>query len=286
MKYNISSDLKLIRGMLNKSQLEMASSLNISKLTVSHIENNQIYPNDETLSDIYNFAYKKKIKLNYIKEMLCKEEHSNEKVIFHGAKTQIEGEISPLIGKSNNDFGQGFYCGENYRQALSFVAKYPTSSLYMIVFNDKGLKKLEFDVNQEWMLAIAYYRGTIDKYKDRPLIKNIIKKVKNSDYVYAPIADNRMFVIIDQFIDGLITDEQCKHCLAATDLGKQYVFLNKKATSKLQIIERMYVCKLEKEDSLKTKDDNVNDGDNKVKAALIKYKGKGKYIEEILNETN
>ena len=31
------------------------------------------------------------------------------------------------------------------------------------------------------------------------------------------------------------------------------------------------------------KDADINDGDNKVKAALIKYKNQGKYIEEILS---
>ena len=33
------------------------------------------------------------------------------------------------------------------------------------------------------------------------------------------------FEIIDRFIDGEITDVQCQHCLSATNLGKQYVFI-------------------------------------------------------------
>lgn len=37
-----------------------------------------------------------------------------------------------------------------------------------------------------------------------------------------------MFRIIDSFIEGEITDEQCIHCLAATNLGLQYVFKTKK----------------------------------------------------------
>ena len=152
----------------------------------------------------------------------------------------------------------------------------------MIYFDDKDLKKAEFTVNQEWMIAVAYYRGRLEAYKEHPLIKKIINKVEKADYIYAPIADNRMFDIIDQFTDGLITDEQCKHCLAATNLGNQYVFLNEKAISKLTIIERCFISNLERQECQKIKEAEITDGDNKVKAALIKYRKKGKYIEEIL----
>lgn len=146
----------------------------------------------------------------------------------------------------------------------------------------KDLKKVNFDVNQEWMLAIAYYRGILDAYREHPLIKKIIDKVNKADYIYAPIADNRMYRIIEQFIDGLITDEQCKHCLAATNLGKQFVFLTEKATANLEIIERCYLSNAEREYYQNIKQSDINDGDNKVKLALIKYKNQGKYIEEIL----
>lgn len=43
-----------------------------------------------------------------------------------------------------------------------------------------------------------------------------------------------MFEIIDTFIEGSITDKRCKHCLAATNLGVQYVFLNEKSLKHLK----------------------------------------------------
>ena len=204
MNYKINEDLKLVREILNISQEEMAFSIGVSKMTILRIENRDTYPSDDTLNKIYNFAYQKRIKLNLIKEMLYKEECRKEKIVFHGAKTTIEGGVSPFVGRSNNDFGQGFYCGESSTQAISFVARYPNSSFYMIAFDDTDLRKYSFDVNQEWMLAIAYYRGTLDKYKNHPLIKKIINIIEKCDYVYAPIADNRMFMIIDQFRKGII----------------------------------------------------------------------------------
>ena len=282
MNYRINEDLKLIREMLDMSQEEISNSISVQKRTIIRIENGENYPSDNTIEKIYDLAYKKRIKLNNIKEMLYKEENPNNKIIFHVARTTIEGTISPFCGRENNEFGRGFYCGEASEQASSFVSRFPSSCIYMIRFNDKDLKKVNFDVNQEWMLAIAYYRGTLDAYREHPLIKKIIDKVNKADYIYAPIADNRMYRIIEQFIDGLITDEQCKHCLAATNLGKQFVFLTEKATSNLEIIERCYLSNTEREYYQNIKQSDINDGDNKVKLAMIKYKNQGKYIEEIL----
>ena len=282
MNYRISDDLKTIRELFDLSQEEFADTIGVQRATINRIENEENNPNEENINKIYDFAFAKGLKLNQIKEMFYKEDFPDLKLVFHGAKSSIEGNISLNNSRLNNDFGRGFYCGESSNQAISFVFRYPSSSLFMIYFDDKDLKKAEFTVNQEWMLAVAYYRGRLEAHKEHPLIKKIINKVEKADYIYAPIADNRMFDIIDQFTDGLITDEQCEHCLAATNLGNQYVFLNEKAISKLTIIEKCFISNLERQECQKIKEVEITDGDNKVKAALIKYRKKGKYVEEIL----
>ena len=132
------------------------------------------------------------------------------------------------------------------------------------------------------MIAIAYFRGRLTKYEDHPVIVKIINKIKSADYVIAPIADNRMFQIIDSFIDNEITDEQCKHCLAATNLGMQYVFLSDKAIKQLNILERCFVSSIEKKYFIEQQVEFQKQGHDKSKLARIKYKNQGKYIEEIL----
>ena len=138
MNYKINEDLKLVREMLNMSQEEIANNIGVQKRTIIRIENGENYPSENTLEKVYNYAYKKGIKLNNIKEMLYKEENPDVKILFHGAKTTIEGKISPSYGRENNDFGKGFYCGETNEQASSFISRIPNSSIYMIKFNDKN----------------------------------------------------------------------------------------------------------------------------------------------------
>lgn len=283
MNYNIADDLITIRKILNISQNDLAKELGISKMTIIRIENNVNYPSETILAKIYDFAYNKNIKLNHLKELFYKEELlENDVLLFHGTKTDIIGNISPFVGRERLDFGKGFYCGESSYQTISFISKYEGSSIYILKASLNDLTFAKFNVDTEWMLAIAYYRQMLNDKENHPLIEKIKKKVSMSDYIIAPIADNRMFKIIDRFIEGEITDEQCKHCLAATDLGYQYVFLTEKAASKIKILERCYISKLERDTFEAKRETDMYDSNTKVKMAMIKYKTKGKYIEEIL----
>ena len=237
MNYNFANDLRAIREILGYTQSEIAEQLGVEQVTISRNELYKTNPSKQFMERVYNFAFDKKIQLNRLKEMLWIEKLPlNHKLLFHGAKKIIEGSLNVHTGRMNNDFGQGFYTGETYTQAISFVSGYEDSSVYYLDFNNQNLKCKEYQVDQEWMMTIAYYRGALDQYKDHTIIQKIIEESRNCDYIVAPIADNRMFKIIDSFIQGEITDEQCKHCLAATNLGKQYVFVSDLAISQLKCV--------------------------------------------------
>ena len=91
-----------------------------------------------------------------------------------------------------------------------------------------------------------------------------------------------MFEIIDSFIDGEITDVQCQHCLSATNLGNQYVFVTDKALSQLRILRHCYLAPDEKKYYLSYKREESRIGNDKVKIARKQYRGQGEYIEDIL----
>ena len=91
-----------------------------------------------------------------------------------------------------------------------------------------------------------------------------------------------MFQIINSFIEGELTDEQCKHCLAATNLGMQYIFVSEKAVSQAKLIECCYISLNEREYYKNIRLEESKLGANKVKLARKQYRGKGRYIDEIL----
>lgn len=283
MNYNFSEDLKSIREILGLSQSELAEQIGVEQVTISRNELGKTQASPSFLESVYSYAFDKKVKLNKLKEMLWRDDlGSNRKVLFHGAKSEIDGEISVYYGRQNNDFGQGFYTGESYEQAISFVSGFAHSSVYYFSFEDKNLKCKKYEVNQDWMMTIAYYRGTLDEYKNHPKIQSLVQESRDCDYIIAPIADNRMFQIINSFIAGELTDEQCKHCLAATNLGMQYVFISEKAVSQVKMIERCYISNSEREYFKNIRLEESKLGDDKVRLAKRQYRGQGRYIDEIL----
>ncbi len=283
MDYNFSDDLKAIREILGITQTELAKRIGVQQVTLSRNELGKTAASKRLLEQVYSFAFDNGIKLGRLKEMMWLENlKSGHKLLFHGAKSEIQGEVSVKRSRTNNDFGQGFYTGERYDQAISFVSGFDRSSVYYLDFDENDLKCKQYKVDQEWMLTIAYYRGALDEYKNHPVVKRLLNKVRNCDYVVAPIADNRMFQIINSFIAGEITDEQCKHCLAATNLGNQYVFTSEKAARKLKILERSYISSSEREHYKGLRAEDTKLGDDKVKLARRQYRGKGKYIDDIL----
>ncbi len=283
MDYEFAKDLRAIREILDLSQAELAGKLGVEQITISRSESGLTKPSAKLIESAYSYAFNKGLRIGRVKEMLWNESlEDGHKLLFHGAKDAIEGAISAVYGRRNNDFGQGFYAGESYEQALSFVSGYDNSKVYYLAFDPEGLTCRKYSVNQEWMMTIAYYRGAFGQYKNHPVIEQLIKQSRDCDYIIAPIADNRMFQIIDSFAAGEITDEQCRHCLAATNLGNQYVFINQKAVEQLRPLEMCYISEPEKNYYRNQRASEAKLGQDKVKLARLQYRGKGCYIDEIL----
>lgn len=283
MEFRVYEDIEVILTLLEMTIQEFANELGVSYSTVSRWKEPGETVSPANLEKIYEYAFKKRIRLNKIKEQLFREEClENHALLFHGAKTDISGHVSVEKSRRNNDFGQGFYCGESLEQSAMFVSNFPHASLYMLDFDKAGMQELRLGVEQDWMLMIAFFRGKLTAYENHPIIQRILNRLNGIDYVVAPIADNRMFQIIDSFIEGEITDVQCRHCLSATNLGNQYVFLTQRAADRIQILRKCYLASVEKEAYISIRSEDTEVSNDKVKIARKQYRGQGKYIEDIL----
>lgn len=285
MLYEVASDIELAQELLGCSRRELACRIGLSNMTLNRCMKEPRQASERTLSLFYEYAFSQGLRFNKIKAQLYKEDFADSDaiVLFHGSKSGIEGPLSLGASRSNNDFGRGFYCGESFEQSAMFVARFPQSSVYMVAFFPGGLSELRFSVDQDWMLAVALFRGKLSMFADHPRITQLRQRVEAADYLVAPIADNRMFEIIDSFIEGEITDEQCRHCLSATNLGLQYVFTTPEALERVAILEQCFLCRSEKDSYLSSRSEELRTGLDKVKAAKRQYRGRGRYIEEVLS---
>lgn len=109
MNYNFQKDMKAIREILGMTQEEFAEKIGVEQATISRNELGKNLPSSQLMERVYQFAFDKKIQINQLKKMLWAENlASDHKLLFHGAKSEIAGEIDVTIGRTNNDFGCGF----------------------------------------------------------------------------------------------------------------------------------------------------------------------------------
>ncbi|MCF0112242.1 MAG: DUF3990 domain-containing protein [Erysipelotrichaceae bacterium] len=270
-------DLAFLMESEQMNSLEFAEQTGVSRTTLMEIQSSGKARND-VCEKIYAYAYRKNYRMNSIKEELLKD--SGSLILFHGSKEGID--VVRVNGSRENcDFGKGFYLGETYRQALSFVCEKENSSVYSFGYSPDGLKIKRFMCDLEWMLAICYYRGTVKKYENNAMIQKIVSEVENADVVIAPIADNKMFYIMAQFTDGEINADVALHSLSASKLGFQYVLKTDRAINRLHPIEKYYLCIPERENCRTSLVERGYEIDTKLKLAKREYKN-GLYIEEIL----
>lgn len=96
------------------------------------------------------------------------------------------------------------------------------------------------------------------------------------------IANDRMFVVLDRFFNGEITDLALINSLSALKLGKQYVALTEKACKKIKIIEEQ---ELSEKDRDKLKQESVANRSKGIAMAdeiCRKYRREGQFFDEIL----
>ena len=279
--YNLKQDIETV---LDTKSLDLERFSKLSKVSKRNILYSYINePSNNTLDKIYSAIYNLHIRLNKAKAEVFEETYSSKDqiVLFHGAKDKVE-KFSKDGSREICDFGKRLYLTKSIDSAISFVENYSNPSLYCFYADLKGLNILELDCDFDWMVAVSYYRGKLSKYQNHQKVQEIIKKIESCDLLIAPIADNKMFDILNQFAEGLINTKQAIHCLSASRLGKQYVIISDKALNRLKPIERLYLCKEEKE---KSKSDSFERSlliQSKLDFAKRNFRTEGEYIDEVL----
>lgn len=282
-QFNIEECLDILDTVSRLSLFDLYDKLIITEEDIEIINKDKSNVPPEIMEKVYSFCYNNGLFINDIIWLEQKELGDDESLLLsHGSRANIKGNIRLDVSGDSNDFSDGFYCGENLKQAGMFVSNEPDSSMYIIEFNPIGLLMKKFNVSTDWMLAVAYYRETIDEYKNSDRIQSLIASIDECDFVVAPIADNRMFQIIDAFTDNQITDVQCRHALSATNLGYQFVMKNKNTLDNIKILKHLYLCNAEKNRYNIIGQEESNTSLNKAILAKKKFSGEGKYINQII----
>lgn len=279
---SLQKDIDLIGLSLALSRGQLAEALGVPRPTFDRYYYGKNLAPAAFLNLLYGYAFQKKLALAEIKSALAQAELKEGEIpLWHGSRHSLLGEILP-VGKKTNDFGSGFYLGENYQQAYLFLYNHPNSNCYEFAFHPAGMLIRHFDLSFEWMVAIAYFRESMpESVRQSSLPKRLAQEIQTSDAVVAPIADNRMFALLSNFFRNLITDEEAIHSLAAIHLGMQYVMKSEKAAKSLRLLSTTFVSDAERAYFKKERDAELLTKADELAQIHLNYGRRGHYWSEL-----
>lgn len=274
--------IKTIRQNAGMSQEQFAKALGTTTLSINRWENGKTQPSKMAQTQLFEFCKKHDIDLfDYIVRQVKRESDDERLIVYHGSKKGIVGKIAP-ISRESCDFGKGFYLGTDPAQPLTLICDEKKPILYTMKFDLTGLKVLEVEMNLEWAMLIAYYRGYMEEVKGNDIYKKYEKMADGYDVILGYIANDRMYRVMKSFFEKEITDEALIHSLSALDFGRQYVCKTQKACKQLEIVGKRELTALElailRDKSIIRRQEGID----LTEEILIKYRREGKFFDEIL----
>ena len=273
--------IKRIRTEAKMSQEQFAKSLGTTVLSINRWENGKTYPNRMAQGNILKFCKENNINVfDFIVDGV-RESSDGSLMLYHGSKSGLVGDIAPK-SRAMCDFGKGFYMGTDPSQPLTLICDEESPVFYTVDFDLTGLKVLTVDINLDWAMLIAYYRGYMEEVKGSEIYEKYANMAKGYDVILGYIADDRMYRVMKSFFEKEITDVALLNSLSALDLGKQYVAITEKACKQIKIVKEKSLSPLElgilKERSIVRREEGVA----LTEEVLIKYRREGKFFDEII----
>lgn len=158
--------------------------------------------------------------------------------LFHGSNNKIETP-SYLLGKTNNDYGKGFYCTQDIELAKEWACKQNTDG-YVNEYNLdlNGLRILDL-LNGEynilnWIALLLKYRTfTIEDEialdAKEYILKHYLIDLSNYDVVIGYRADDSCFSFAYSFVSNSLPLKGLTKALELGKLWTQFALISKKS---------------------------------------------------------
>lgn len=163
-------------------------------------------------------------------------------VIFHGSENIID---KPIYGKvkSNNDYGRGFYCTEDYDLACEWsVDENRNGFVNSYDFSLDGLNVLDLNDGSapllSWMAMLLKNRefkvnAPIEVEARKYILDNFLPEYDSYDVIRGYRADDSYFAYAQDFISNTISLEQLSRAMHLGKLGEQIVLKSARAFSQI-----------------------------------------------------
>lgn len=172
----------------------------------------------------------------------------NNVIAYHATECILGRNIDLQRLKKRTDFGKGFYLSKDKLQTMLFRADKPEYYVYEYKLSLDGLKVLNLELDEIWLLLIMYNRNLIPNWYSGLI--NLCRLVINRyDVIVGPIADDRMYNYINGYLNGqiLIDSRTLISVLNAIQLKSQYCIKTMKAVERLKLINTYEIKGVERD---------------------------------------
>lgn len=167
-------------------------------------------------------------------------------VIYHGSQ-QIVKAPKHGVGKSYNDYGQGFYCTRNIELAKEWACPVKNDGysnkylLHTAGLNVLHLTKGSFNI-LNWLAILLNNRrfdinSSVGNNAREYLLKNFLPDINGVDIMIGYRADDSYFSFAEDFVNNTISVQDLNIAMQLGTLGEQVVLLSPKAFEQIEFVE-------------------------------------------------
>ncbi len=214
-------------------------------------------------------------------------------VLFHGSREGIQGRIEPKNRPRKNgecDFGKGFYMGTNEDQAegLIYEKKNKNPIVYTVDLDISSIPKdrILFLEDSEWLYTVMAFRSDdeLDDFHNTECAREYRDKTKNYDLIIGLIADDRIQMAMESFMNNSLSDAGLFACLKYIDYGFQVVAKTQKACDCITITDKHSLFGATRQQAAIKAGKQLEKCISIVDQMRVKYRKEGKLYDEILEE--
>ena len=204
--------------------------------------------------------------------------------VYHGSKRGLEGAIRADRGYPTNDFGAGFYLGDEKTQPLTLICRGESPMLYTCDLDLTGLRVFRFADDRDWALFVAWNRDMVpDAF--RGVFDARFGSIRaEHDVLVGRIANDRMFIVLDMFFKNALSDTAMVDCLEALNLGNQYCALTEAACARVKIVDSRTLSAAECETFREKSFNQRKRAIEEVERIRLRHLHDGMFFQEILEE--
>jgi len=167
-------------------------------------------------------------------------------ILYHGSQQIVE--IPKYgIGKTYNDYGQGFYCTENIELAKEWACPLKNdgySNKYILhadTLNIMHLTRGEFNI-LNWLAILLAHRmfditSPIGNSARDFILSHYLPDTADVDVMIGYRADDSYFSFAEDFVNNTISLRDLNRAMQLGTLGEQVVLLSKQAFTQLEFVE-------------------------------------------------